>query len=107
MNNASGEIPGYHCWAEFYDSHYGWVPVDISEAWKNPDKKDYFFGAHDANRFQLSMGRDIILNPPQAGEALNFFVYPYVEVDQKKWENVVNHFSFTNVTTRSQTRASR
>jgi hypothetical protein len=28
----SGDIAGYHCWAEFYDSKYGWVPVDISEA---------------------------------------------------------------------------
>jgi len=92
----SGDIPGYHCWAEFYDSQYGWVPVDISEAWKDQSKKDYFFGAHDVNRVQFSMGRDLVLNPPQAGDPLNYFVYPYVEVDGKKWENVSNHFSFTD-----------
>jgi transglutaminase-like putative cysteine protease len=96
-NKNSGDIPGYHCWAEFYDPQYGWVPVDISEAWKDQPKKDYFFGAHDVNRVQFSMGRDLILNPPQAGEPLNYFVYPYVEVDGKKWENVSNHFSFTDV----------
>jgi hypothetical protein len=88
----SGDIAGYHCWAEFYDSQYGWVPVDISEAWK----KDYFFGAHDVNRVQFSMGRDLVLTPPQSGDPLNYFVYPYVEVDGKKWENVSNHFSFAD-----------
>jgi transglutaminase-like putative cysteine protease len=31
----SGQIPGYHCWAEFYSGGV-WVPVDASEAWKNP-----------------------------------------------------------------------
>lgn len=97
-NKTSGEIPGYHCWTEFYDPEYGWVPVDISEAWKDPSKKDYFFGAHDTNRVQFSMGRDLILSPPQAGEPLNYFVYPYVEVDGKKWEGVLNRFSFADVT---------
>jgi hypothetical protein len=45
-----GDIPGYHCSAEFYLNGVGWVPVDVSEAWKNPAKRDYFFGVHDANR---------------------------------------------------------
>jgi len=96
-NKNSGDIAGYHCWAEFYDSQYGWVPVDISEAWKDQTKKDYFFGARDVNRVQFSMSRDLVLNPPQAGGPLNYFVYPYVEVDGKKWENVSNHFSFADV----------
>ena len=90
----SGEIPGYHCWAEFYDPQYGWVPIDISEAWKDPSKRDYFFGAHDANRVQFTIGRDLTLAPPQAGDPLNYFVYPYVELNGKKFENVANHFSF-------------
>ena len=97
----SGDIAGYHCWAEFYDSQYGWVPVDISEAWKDQAKKDYFFGAYDVNRVQFSMGRDLVLNPPQAGDPLNYFVYPYVEVAGKKWENVANHFSFADIGTSS------
>jgi hypothetical protein len=46
----SAEIPGYHRWAEFYLDSTGWVPIDISEAWKHPEKHDYFFGAHDVNR---------------------------------------------------------
>jgi transglutaminase-like putative cysteine protease len=76
-----GPIPGYHCWAEFYVQPYGWIPVDASEAWKHPDQKDYFFGAHDDNRLQFTLGRDIRLNPPQQGAALNYFIYPYAELD--------------------------
>lgn len=76
-----GTIPGYHCWAEFYVEPYGWIPVDASEAWKHPEKKNYFFGAHDDDRLQFSVGRDIRLDPPQQGEPLNYFIYPYAEVD--------------------------
>jgi transglutaminase-like putative cysteine protease len=94
---SSGDIAGYHCWAEFYDAKHGWVPVDISEAWKDKSKQDYFFGDLDVNRVQFSLGRDLLLAPPQAGEPLNYLVYPYVEVDGKKWENVANQFSFAEV----------
>jgi len=79
----AGTIAGYHCWAEFYVAPYGWIPVDASEAWKHPEKKNYFFGAHDDNRLQFSVGRDIRLDPPQQGVPLNYFVYPYAEVDGK------------------------
>jgi transglutaminase-like putative cysteine protease len=92
-----GEIPGYHCWAEFYTARKGWVPVDISEAWKDKSRAEYFFGAHDDNRVAFTMGRDLVLNPPQAGDPLNYFVYPYVELDGKKYENVSNHFSFADL----------
>ncbi len=90
----SGEIGGYHCWAEFYLKDYGWVPIDASEAWKDPSKREYFFGAHDANRVQFSLGRDLILAPPQTGPPLNYFVYPYVEVDGKPFSSVNKKFSF-------------
>jgi transglutaminase-like putative cysteine protease len=92
-----GEVPGYHCWAEFYTHDRGWVPVDISEAWKHKKKRDYFFGTHDVNRVQFSAGRDIKLSPRQHGERLNYFVYPYVEFDGKEYSNVSNAFSFVDV----------
>src|SRR5450432_4233256 len=72
----SSEIAGYHCWADFFEPQHGWVPVDISEAWKHQEKKDYFFGAHDVDRLQFSLGRDLELNPKQHGDRLNYFVYP-------------------------------
>ncbi|MCA8962077.1 MAG: transglutaminase domain-containing protein, partial [Planctomycetes bacterium] len=71
---------GYHCWAEFYAQGHGWIPVDISEADKDPTKVDYFFGAHSPNRVTLSTGRDVDLAPRQQGEPLNFFLNPYAEV---------------------------
>jgi len=93
----SAEIAGYHCWAEFFEPQHGWIPVDISEAWKHPEKKDYFFGAHDADRVEFTMGRDLELTPKQDGKPLNYFVYPYVEVAGKEYPNVSTAFSFADV----------
>jgi transglutaminase-like putative cysteine protease len=92
----SSEIAGYHCWSDFWIDGKGWIPVDISEAWKHPEKRDYFFGSHDVNRVQFSMGRDLRLSPAQDG-ALNYFVYPYVEVDGQEYPNVALAFSFADV----------
>jgi transglutaminase-like putative cysteine protease len=96
-NKDKADIAGYHCWAEFYVSKTGWIPVDISEAWKAKEKQDYFFGSIDANRVQFSAGRDITLSPKQEGPALNYFVYPYVEVDGKPYEKIDKQFSFVEV----------
>jgi len=93
----AAEIAGYHCWADFFEPRHGWVPVDISEAWKHPEKRAYFFGAHDDNRVQFTMGRDLRLSPPQDGEPLNYFVYPYVAVGGKAYPNVSTAFSFADV----------
>ncbi len=92
----SAEIAGYHCWSDFYVDGKGWIPVDISEAWKHPEKRDYFFGSHDVNRMQFSIGRDLRLTPPQEGKALNYFVYPYVEVNGQEYSNVALAFSFSD-----------
>ena len=97
----SAEIAGYHCWADFFEPQHGWIPVDISEAWKHPEKKDYFFGAHDANRMEFTMGRDLELSPKQDGKPLNYFVYPYVEVAGKEYPNVSTAFSFCRCRWRS------
>jgi transglutaminase-like putative cysteine protease len=81
----AGEIPYYHCWAKFHPEGGDWVPVDISEANKNPRLKDYYFGNLTEDRITFSTGRDLDLVPRQAGEPLNFFVFPYVEVDGKPY----------------------
>jgi len=89
-----GDIAGYHCWAEFYLNGVGWVPVDASEAWKNPAKHDYFFGAHDVNRVFFTYGRDIHLSSDQKGDPLNYFIYPYAEINGQSVKSLQTHFSF-------------
>ncbi len=79
---AAGTIGGYHCWAWYRDGEV-WKPVDASEADKAPEKTEYFFGTICENRVALTLGRDLVLSPPQHGEPINFFIYPYVEVDQE------------------------
>lgn len=82
-DKTEGVIGGYHCWAWYEVAPQRWHPVDASEADKDPTRKDYFFGTLCCNRVAFTRGRDIVLEPPQHGEPLNFFVYPYVEVDGK------------------------
>ncbi len=83
-----------HCWAEFYRPGYGWIVVDPADVTKArleqklsqeqlKPVREYYFGAVDENRIVFGLGRGIVLNPPQTGEPLNYFMYPYAEVDGK------------------------
>nr|WP_262908878.1 transglutaminase domain-containing protein [Hymenobacter translucens] len=92
----TGEVKGYHCWAEFYTKETGWVPVDASEAAKDPARRTYFFGAHDENRLEFSRGRDLTLAPQQQGSPLNYFIYPYAEVDGKAFSAVDKEFRYVD-----------
>ncbi|MGI4884582.1 MAG: transglutaminase-like domain-containing protein [Janthinobacterium lividum] len=95
--HGQGEIKGYHCWAEFFTKETGWVPVDASEAAKDPSKRAYFFGAHDENRVEFTRGRDLTLTPKQAGPPLNYFVYPYAEADGQPLDNVAHTYTFEDI----------
>jgi transglutaminase-like putative cysteine protease len=96
-DRGAGQIAGYHCWAEVYAREVGWIPIDASEAAKNPTRREYFFGAHDENRVEFSIGRDLMLNPKQSGDPLNYFIYPYAEVDGKTLASVDKSFSYRDV----------
>lgn len=95
----SGDVAGYHCWAKFKPDGKGWVPVDISEANKNPKMADYYFGNLTEDRVTFSTGRGLTLAPKQDGRPLNFFVYPYVEVDGKPYapHKVKRRFAYEDV----------
>jgi len=77
-----GGVDGYHCWAEFY-ADGKWWPVDISEADKYTGLGMYYFGHHPANRFEFTVGRDLIVDPSPASGAINFLAYPVLEVAGK------------------------
>jgi transglutaminase-like putative cysteine protease len=74
-----GGIDGYHCWAEFYAEDQWW-PVDISEGDKYTALATYYFGRHPANRFELSRGRDLIVEPSPTSGPINFLAYPVLEI---------------------------
>lgn len=81
-NKAEAQIKGYHCWAEAYDRDRGWLPMDASEAWKKKSSDDYY-GHLPSDRVEYTVGRDLILEPPQQGDPLNYFIYPYAEINGK------------------------
>jgi transglutaminase-like putative cysteine protease len=99
-DRGQGSIAGYHCWAEFYATGIGWIPIDASEAAKNPPMREYFFGTHDENRVEFTRGRDLNLTPRQAADPLNYFVYPYAEADGKPVEDLDRVFTWTDRTQR-------
>ncbi len=91
-----GSIAGYHCWARCKPDGQGWLPVDISEGKRHPKLKDYYFGNLSADRVAFSVGRDLVLVPPQQGPPLNYFIYPHVEVDGQPYPDskVQRQFAF-------------
>lgn len=82
-------LQGYHCWAEVRRVDGTWFPVDASEADKDPSRAELFFGGLTPDRVTLGHGRDVVLEPPQAGEPLNYFVDPYAEVAGRPFAGVV------------------
>ncbi len=93
---SSGEIPGYHCWARIFDQERGWIPVDASESKKSGEPRKYF-GTLPPNRVHFTTGRDLTLEPPQSGAPLNYFIYPYAEVDARPYEELTTKFSYTTL----------
>jgi len=80
---AEQDITGdYHCWAEFYLPGTGWVSVDPADVRKKmlvnnlkladvKEFREYYFGKVDQYRIA------------QATNPLNYFMYPYAEVNGK------------------------
>ncbi len=99
-NGKEGDMTkAQHCWAEFYLPGYGWVPIDAADVRKimlekrlnlgeEKEYREYYFGAIDESRIAYGIGRDLILTPPQKDGRLNYFMYPYAEVDGKALDDI-------------------
>ena len=87
-----GGVDGYHCWAEFF-ADGKWWPIDISEGNKYTSLATYYFGHHPANRFELSRGRDLVVEPGPTSGPINFLAYPVLEIGGKPVKVAVE-FSF-------------
>jgi hypothetical protein len=91
-----GKVGGYHCWADYYIKGEGWYPVDISEADKDSNKVDYFFGTIDESRVEMMIGRDFDLEGYEGG-ITNLFIYPLLEINDKKSSKFSKKFSYKNL----------
>lgn len=92
----SGDVTSaFHCWAEFYLPGTGWVkadPADVRKMMLVHDLKlgdkdtamwrEFFWGGDDLLRVTLEKGaRGVLFNPPQQGGLVNYFMYPFAQVD--------------------------
>lgn len=94
-----GSIEGYHCWAQFFLPRVGWVPVDASEAFKHPDRRNEFYGGQGADRIRFTTGRDLELGPHHTSGPLNYFIYPHIEQGGKEWKGPMQKkFTYEDVT---------
>lgn len=86
------EVCGYHCWAEFFVAGLGWIPVDASCACKY--RTEGLFGELEMNHVAWSVGRDLLLVPPQQGPPVLFFAAPYAEADGQPYRAVERRLTF-------------
>ena len=47
----------------------------------NPKLADYYFGHNPANRFELTKGRDLVVDPEPESGPINFLAYPLLEMN--------------------------
>lgn len=93
----AGDCTGSHCWMSFYAPSHGWVPMDVSEGDKGAPNSDFYFGNLSPNRFQVSVGRSVTLNPAQGGDPLSTFAFAFAEADGiplvylMNYENIINY----------------
>jgi transglutaminase-like putative cysteine protease len=91
-----GEITGdFHCWSEFYLPGTGWVqadPADVRKAMlvenlqlddpKTGEWTEFFWNGDNLFRIIVSRSdKGLLFDPPQSGEALDYFMYPFAQVD--------------------------
>ena len=87
----------YHCWIQFYAKGLGWVPLDVALADLLPEAQQAsYFGGLDERRVTWSYGRDLTLEPAQAGPPVNAMHKVYVEIDGQPFTGWDRKFTYRN-----------
>jgi hypothetical protein len=60
-------------------------------------RENWQWGAWPCHKLTPHSGRDLTLAPAEDGPALNYFVYPYAEVDGKPYDKIEKQFSFRDL----------
>jgi transglutaminase-like putative cysteine protease len=101
LDREEGWVSGYHCWVEFWLPEVGWFPIDASEAFKHPEKRELFYGTQPADRVHFTTGRDLRLGPDHLDRPLNYFIYPYLEVAGRSYDlEIKTQFRYREVEAR-------
>lgn len=119
LNGVSTDA-SYHCWIQFYAPNYGWIPLDVALAdiygkhypltsqnkslvelttatgYHGYDENmvSFYFGNLDDRRMAWSMGRDLIMQPPEDDGPVNDMVEMYAEVDGKAYTDWTRKFTY-------------
>ena len=72
------------------------MPIDASDAYNYPERRDSLFGGLDENRVRFTSGRDIHL-PGMKGEPVNYSIYPYVEIDGRSHTGMETEYAYAQV----------
>ena len=107
-DRSEGTIDGYHCWVAFHLPQTGWFPIDASEAFQHPERRELFYGRYPADRIHFTTGRDLRLGPGHEGPALNYFIYPYLEVGGRPYTGPIEKaFRYRDIDAAARTRVSQ
>ncbi len=113
----------YHCWIEFHAPGIGWIPLDVAVAdiyvkgvtlneknepkirlttadgYRGPDEAmvSYYFANLEPRRVTWSRGRDLTMEPKQAGGPVNMMAKAYVEIDGKPSADYERKLTFRDV----------
>ena len=72
------------------------VKAAVSEADKDKEKSEYYFGNACKNRVEMMVGRDFAIEGYDQG-LVNLFIYPLMEIDDKESNNFSKNFSYQNI----------
>lgn len=98
LDRQCGGIAGLHCRLHFYLPDQGWIAIDASEASKNPAKPRLYCGTHPVDRIHFTTGRDLVVSDASEPNSLNYFIYPYLELDGKLLQgSLKTRFSYREV----------